>query len=67
LLAAVSYVANQSDDAPDFETIIGLEDDAEVIARVIFALKLKDKLIQQNPIFTKFFEHSAVKAMGGSQ
>jgi uncharacterized membrane protein YkvA (DUF1232 family) len=65
LLAAVSYVINQDDDSPDFESIIGFEDDAEVVARVIFKLNLANKIILRNPSAKEFFEHIAVKAIGG--
>jgi len=65
LLATVSYVINQYDDSPDFDSIIGFEDDAEVVARVIGTLKLKEKIIERNQNVREFFDHTAVKAIGG--
>lgn len=65
LLAAVSYVINQHDDSPDFESIIGLEDDAEVVTRVIYKFNLAEKIRLRNPDVKEFFEHIAVKAIGG--
>jgi uncharacterized membrane protein YkvA (DUF1232 family) len=65
MLAAVSYVINQHDDSPDFESIIGFEDDAEVVARVIYKLNLAEKIKLCNPNVKEFFEHIAVKAIGG--
>ncbi len=64
LLAAVSYLLNDDDDQPDFESVIGLEDDAEVFQSVISAFQLEQKLLEIDPKLESFFKHPAMANKG---